>query len=98
MPNPSQFELSRRNLLIGTATSVAIGTAHGAAKAQNSSTRVPAPRAETPTTAKVSFTVNGAVRDLDVDTRTTLLDALREHLQLTGTKKGCDPANAAPAP
>ncbi len=30
------------------------------------------------------------VRDLHLDTRTTLLDALREHLQLTGTKKGCD--------
>ena len=34
--------------------------------------------------------VNGASRDLDLDPRTTLLDALREHLKLTGTKKGCD--------
>jgi xanthine dehydrogenase YagT iron-sulfur-binding subunit len=40
--------------------------------------------------AKVSFTVNGMVRELEVDTRTTLLDALREHLHLTGSKKGCD--------
>ena len=40
--------------------------------------------------AKVSFTVNGQGRALDLDTRTTLLDALREHLHLTGTKKGCD--------
>jgi len=40
--------------------------------------------------AKVSFNVNGQVRTLDLDTRTTLLDALREHLHLTGTKKGCD--------
>ena len=40
--------------------------------------------------SKVSFSVNGAVRELELDTRTTLLDALREHLQLTGTKKGCD--------
>jgi xanthine dehydrogenase YagT iron-sulfur-binding subunit len=39
---------------------------------------------------KVSFAVNGEPRQLDLDTRTTLLDALREHLQLTGTKKGCD--------
>jgi xanthine dehydrogenase YagT iron-sulfur-binding subunit len=38
----------------------------------------------------VSFTVNGQVRSLNVDTRTTLLDALREHLRMTGTKKGCD--------
>jgi xanthine dehydrogenase YagT iron-sulfur-binding subunit len=34
--------------------------------------------------------VNGKVHTLDLDTRTTLLDALREHLQLTGSKKGCD--------
>ena len=40
--------------------------------------------------AKVSLQVNGRWRDLEVDTRTTLLDALREHLLLTGTKKGCD--------
>jgi xanthine dehydrogenase YagT iron-sulfur-binding subunit len=40
--------------------------------------------------SKVSFYVNGKRHQLDLDTRTTLLDALREHLQLTGTKKGCD--------
>jgi len=39
---------------------------------------------------KVSFTVNGEARVLELDTRTTLLDALREHLHLTGSKKGCD--------
>ena len=38
----------------------------------------------------VSLNVNGRVNSLELDTRTTLLDALREHLQLTGTKKGCD--------
>jgi len=38
----------------------------------------------------VSFEVNGKPRRLALDTRTTLLDALREHLHLTGTKKGCD--------
>jgi xanthine dehydrogenase YagT iron-sulfur-binding subunit len=36
------------------------------------------------------LTINGAGRDLDLDSRTTLLDALREHAGLTGTKKGCD--------
>ena len=39
---------------------------------------------------QISLKVNGELRQLDLDTRTTLLDALREHLQLTGTKKGCD--------
>jgi xanthine dehydrogenase YagT iron-sulfur-binding subunit len=39
---------------------------------------------------KTTITVNGKAQALDVDPRTTLLDALRETLQLTGTKKGCD--------
>ena len=38
----------------------------------------------------VRLTVNGRQHALDLDPRTTLLDALREHLALTGTKKGCD--------
>ena len=38
----------------------------------------------------VRFTVNGERRALALDPRTTLLDALREHLHLNGTKKGCD--------
>jgi len=38
----------------------------------------------------VTLTVNGRRHDLDLDPRVTLLDALREHLGLTGTKKGCD--------
>jgi xanthine dehydrogenase YagT iron-sulfur-binding subunit len=43
-----------------------------------------------PTTVKVSFSINSTPRTLELDTRTTLLDALRDHLRLTGTKKGCD--------
>lgn len=39
---------------------------------------------------KVSFQVNGSQKVLDVDSRMTLLDSLRERLQLTGSKKGCD--------
>ena len=38
----------------------------------------------------VRFEVNGSATELTLDPRTTLLDALREHLHLTGTKKGCD--------
>ena len=50
-----------------------------------------APRpAGAPVLASVSFSVNGKMQRLDVDTRTTLLDVLREQLHLTGTKKGCD--------
>jgi xanthine dehydrogenase YagT iron-sulfur-binding subunit len=45
---------------------------------------------EAPAVMSVSFLVNGEPHRLSLDTRTTLLDALREHLRLTGTKKGCD--------
>jgi xanthine dehydrogenase YagT iron-sulfur-binding subunit len=41
-------------------------------------------------TENVRFTVNRKPYSLDLDPRTTLLDALREHLHLSGTKKGCD--------
>jgi xanthine dehydrogenase YagT iron-sulfur-binding subunit len=40
--------------------------------------------------ADVSLRINGSDHSLSIDTRTTLLDALREHLGLTGSKKGCD--------
>jgi xanthine dehydrogenase YagT iron-sulfur-binding subunit len=43
-----------------------------------------------PISSQVTLTVNGGERVLELDNRTTLLDALREHLDLTGTKKGCD--------
>lgn len=39
---------------------------------------------------RVTLRVNGEARALDIDARTTVLDALREHVGLTGTKKGCD--------
>jgi xanthine dehydrogenase YagT iron-sulfur-binding subunit len=90
MRKPSAFEMSRRNLLIGTATTVAIGAGARTASAQNSAAGLPLPAGEAPALATVSFNVNGEARALKLDTRTTLLDALREHLHLTGTKKGCD--------
>ena len=40
--------------------------------------------------SEIALTVNGDVRRLELDPRTSLLDALRETLDLTGTKKGCD--------
>ena len=46
--------------------------------------------ATAPGNVAVRLTVNGQVHDLTLDPRTTLLDALRDHLGLTGTKKGCD--------
>jgi len=82
------INISRRDLLIlGRDLLVVVPvtaiTAPSMVAAQGSAT-------EPPVRSKVSLTVNGALRELELDTRTTLLDALREHLLLTGTKKGCD--------
>ncbi|HEY0378348.1 MAG TPA: 2Fe-2S iron-sulfur cluster-binding protein [Pyrinomonadaceae bacterium] len=59
----------------------ALGTEPGAVFA-------PAPALENP--VRVALKVNGAAKTLEVDSRMVLLDALRERLELTGTKKGCD--------
>ena len=76
-------EISRRDLLI-------VGAASAAATATPSSAGAQGAVGAPPVLATVAFEVNGARRELKLDTRTTLLDALREHLQLTGAKKGCD--------
>src|SRR3954470_6276742 len=78
-----ELKLSRREFLIVGATSVAATTFPSVLNAQ------PVPEQQ-PVVSRVSFTVNGKLREVDLDARTTLLDALREHLHLTGTKKGCD--------
>jgi xanthine dehydrogenase YagT iron-sulfur-binding subunit len=78
---------TRRDLMIGAAASVA---APYAADAQVVAAAAPTIERGVLAMAKVSFRVNGQQRSLELDTRTTLLDALREHLQLTGSKKGCD--------
>jgi xanthine dehydrogenase YagT iron-sulfur-binding subunit len=50
----------------------------------------PGPAAAPQNAVRVSFRVNGAARSLELDSRSVLLDVLRERLELTGTKKGCD--------
>ncbi|UIJ46762.1 aldehyde dehydrogenase iron-sulfur subunit [Sphingomonas cannabina] len=86
MSGSHDFDVSRRGVLIGGAASAAVTAVPGAAKVQRGASDM----AERPVTAPVTFEVNGKKRELTLDTRTTLLDALREHLHLTGTKKGCD--------
>ncbi|UUU19228.1 (2Fe-2S)-binding protein [Streptomyces sp. DSM 40750] len=49
-----------------------------------------APAAEAPPSGRLSLTVNGERRTVTIDNRTSLLDLLREHLGLTGSKKGCN--------
>ena len=90
MRTPRDLAPSRRDLLIGAAASAALTAAPPAGKAQAPATSAPGAIIESPSVSKVSMTVNGMARELELDTRTTLLDALRERLQLPGTKKGCD--------
>jgi xanthine dehydrogenase YagT iron-sulfur-binding subunit len=84
------LELSRRRLLKGAAAAAAATAAPSVAKSQTAPANAQPAVVEAPSMAKVSLNVNGTARDLVIDTRTTLLDALREHLHLAGTKKGCD--------
>jgi len=56
----------------------------------SSAARQPGKSIPTPDKMSVSLTVNGKETKLNIAPWTTLLDALREHLDLTGTKKGCD--------
>lgn len=79
----SSDHLTRRGLLQGSAVLAAaaptLSTAATKPAAKGGSAMMP-----------VELTVNGREVHLQLDPRTSLLDALREHLHLTGTKKGCD--------
>ncbi len=83
MSDPGELNVNRREVMAGAGACAAVAAAPLSVRAQ------PAP-VGTPEMTQVLFTVNGQGRTLELDTRTTLLDALREHLRLTGTKKGCD--------
>ncbi len=87
MSPPIEFELRRRTLMAGSAA-IAMSAAAGQRGAAQSAAPAAAPVG--PESTSVRLMVNGEERELTVDNRTTLLDALREQLKLTGTKKGCD--------
>jgi xanthine dehydrogenase YagT iron-sulfur-binding subunit len=86
MDSPDDTAISRRDLLIAGATSAATATA----SAQPATNPAAQPRPGSVPASSVTFEVNGKSHALELDNRTSLLDALREHLHLTGTKKGCD--------
>jgi xanthine dehydrogenase YagT iron-sulfur-binding subunit len=90
--NPPEFGLStRRKFLtrLGTAgllaTAAPVTTAFGQPPVKEK-----APSTESKDAIPITLTVNGKKHDLRIDPRTTLLDCLRDHLHLTGSKKGCD--------
>ena len=82
MTNP--HSITRRVLGIASVVTAVFGRELQAQTMPSSS------RPNGPAKANVRLTVNGQARDLALDPRTSLLDALRDHLGLAGTKKGCD--------
>ena len=91
----TDFDPKRRELLKVTvvsggalATGSLLPNAATSATAQ-STNKVVTENANMSPTSNVTLRVNGTEHRLTLDSRTTLLDALREHLRLTGTKKGC---------
>jgi xanthine dehydrogenase YagT iron-sulfur-binding subunit len=79
------FEVTRRTVIETGTTALLLVTLPRAALAGPVDDNEPPPAAVT-----VELQINGHPHSLKLDSRTTLLDALREHLALTGSKKGCD--------
>ncbi len=95
MKPPHDLSISRRDLLIVSASAAAVAPVSAAETGPATATAGASPAARAATAAAeprstLNLRVNGQPQTLDLDNRTTLLDALREHLHLTGTKKGCD--------
>ncbi|WP_144946754.1 aldehyde dehydrogenase iron-sulfur subunit PaoA [Pseudomonas oryzihabitans] len=89
----ARWRLSRRQFLGTSAVLVATSAIPGYGFAQASGGAPLTPQAiaaRLPELLPLTLQINGEARRLRVDSRTTLLDALRENLHLTGTKKGCD--------
>ena len=84
------IDIARRGLLIAGALSATAAAVPVSAVAAGPAASPASPASPAPSMAKTSLHINGQTHQLNLDTRTTLLDALREHLRLTGTKKGCD--------
>jgi xanthine dehydrogenase YagT iron-sulfur-binding subunit len=81
---------SRRRFLVAAAPALAIGLSSGRLLASAEAATVRRLPARGPQPVLVSLDVNGRRRDVALEPRDTLLDTLRDHLGLTGTKKGCD--------
>ncbi len=75
--------------LLGT-TALATAMTAATARAQQGDVQVAATQPPVPGKIDMELDVNGEKHRLSLDPRTTLLDALRHHIGLTGTKKGCD--------
>jgi xanthine dehydrogenase YagT iron-sulfur-binding subunit len=88
--NSPSSGFDRRGFIVAAAgTAIAPFSAKTSAKAAGDAPNSPLPQ-DPSLPVDVRLRVNGEDKQLTLDARTTLLDALREHIGLTGTKKGCD--------
>ena len=90
MSQPSALStngLSRRKFMAGTVSAAAAAPLL-ASRAEAAEPAAPQPKLRQPVVT--SLRINKQAYELSLDTRTSLLDALRDHIGLTGTKKGCD--------
>jgi aerobic-type carbon monoxide dehydrogenase small subunit (CoxS/CutS family) len=83
MARKQKHSISRRRFLEGTGVAIAAATAAPTLSAQQPA---PPPRART----RIRLTINGAAQRIEVEDRWTLVELLRDHVGLTGTKIGCD--------
>src|SRR5438876_1240896 len=90
--NKSERKISRRAFLEGTGAAFAVATAAPTIEAQRPSVNPPTSALDTTSVPRTTIrvTVNGQERRLEVEDRWTLAELLRDHLELTGTKIGCD--------
>jgi xanthine dehydrogenase YagT iron-sulfur-binding subunit len=86
---PIKNTITRRSVL-GSGAAAAVIAPSVSLAASGDPMLAPDPASSPPPTVSVVLKINGTERHLTLDPRTTLLDALREHVHLTGTKKGCD--------
>jgi xanthine dehydrogenase YagT iron-sulfur-binding subunit len=84
----AEYRVTRRTF-VQSAGVLAAGVAAGAPQIAAAQAAHEASAGE-PQMTSVTVTINGRQEQMSLDTRTTLLDALRDHLDLTGSKKGCD--------
>ena len=84
--SPSKHGASRRHFLVASVSTAAAPVFAHTLAAEAATARPPGPNDP----ANLTLNVNGRDHPVSLDMRTTLLDALREHLGLTGAKKGCD--------
>ncbi|GAA3697470.1 hypothetical protein GCM10022224_074160 [Nonomuraea antimicrobica] len=91
MGGDADGQVSRRQVIVaGTVLAAGATVVPAAGQRPAAAATHAVPEVVGPGEVEVSLRVNGTIRETAVEPRVTLLDALRDRLQLTGTKKGCD--------